>query len=247
LIDAAGRLADHVVVSIFVNPLQFGEHADFTHYPRPLDEDLGACEQAEVDIVYVPSAAAMYPDGFATTVHVAGLTDTMEGTSRPGHFDGVATVVTKLFVATSPDIAVFGEKDYQQLAIVRRLTRDLDLDTEIAAHPTVREKDGLALSSRNRLLSDDHRRAATCMPRALAAAVETARSAGSDARQVIGAATQLIQDEHLATLDYVNVFDAATLDPVHEFEHRRPGHVRIAVAARFGDVRLIDNTDPFAD
>jgi pantoate--beta-alanine ligase len=247
LIDAAGRLADHVVVSIFVNPLQFGEHADFTHYPRPLDEDLGACERAEVDIVYVPSAAAMYPDGFATTVHVAGLTDTMEGASRPGHFDGVATVVTKLFAATSPDIAVFGEKDYQQLAIVRRLTRDLDLGIEIAAHPTVREHDGLALSSRNRLLSDDHRRAATCMPRALAAAVETARSAGSDARQVIGAATQLIQDEHLATLDYVNVFDAATLDPIDEFEHRRPGHVRIAVAARFGDVRLIDNTDPFAD
>ena len=247
LIRDAAHLADHVVVSIFVNPLQFGEHADFEHYPRPLDEDLEACDQAGVDVVYVPRAATMYPDGFATTVHVAGLTDTMEGASRPGHFDGVATVVTKLLAATCPDIAVFGEKDFQQLAIVRRIARDLDLGIEIAAHPTVREDDGLALSSRNRRLSDEQRRAATCMPRALTAAVETARSADSGVPHVIEAATRLIRDEPLATLDYVNVFDAATLEPIDEFEHRGPGRTRIAVAARFGEVRLIDNTDLFAD
>jgi pantoate--beta-alanine ligase len=245
LIAAAAHLAEHVVVSIFVNPLQFGEDADFTHYPRPLDADLEACDQAGVHVVYVPTAATMYPDGFATNVHVAKLTDTMEGASRPGHFDGVATVVTKLFAATSPDVAIFGEKDYQQLAIVRRLARDLDLGIEIVAHPTVREDDGVALSSRNRRLSEQQRRAATCLPKALAAAVEMAQSADAVARQVIDTATRLIQDEPLATLDYVSVFDADTLETVDRFEHRRAGRTRIALAAWFGDIRLIDNTDLF--
>ncbi len=152
LFDAAARRADKVVVSIFVNPLQFGDQGDFLHYPRPLADDVRACEAAGVDVVYVPTASAMYPDGFATTVHVAGLTDTMEGASRPGHFDGVATVVTKLFTAARPHVAVFGEKDFQQLAIVRRMTVDLDLGVEIVGHPTIREPDGLAMSSRNRRL-----------------------------------------------------------------------------------------------
>ena len=247
LIDAAGRRSDHVVVSIFVNPLQFGEHSDFDLYPRPLDDDLAACRTAGVDVVYVPTAAAMYPEGFSTRVHVDGLTDSMEGTSRPGHFDGVATVVTKLFAATAPDVAVFGEKDYQQLAIVRRMTSDLDLGVEIMAYPTVREHDGLALSSRNRRLGDEQRSAATCKPRALEAAVAVARSAGSRVGDVIDAATHVLDEEPLATLDYVSVFDAATLEPIDELGHREPGRIRIALAARFGDVRLIDNTDPFTD
>ncbi len=248
MIDAAAVRADHVVVSIFVNPLQFGEQGDFDHYPRTLGDDLRACDEAGVDVVYVPTTASMYPDGFATTVHVAGLTDTMEAVSRPGHFDGVTTVVTKLFTAARPHIAMFGEKDYQQLAIVRRMTRDLDLGIDVVGHPTVREHDGLALSSRNRRLSDDQRRAASCVPDAISAAVGRAGSDGSQITEVIDAAAEVIAREPLAALDYVSVFDAATLSPIDGFEsdHRRPGRVRIAVAARFGDVRLIDNADLFA-
>jgi len=247
LIDAASRLVDEVIVSIFVNPLQFGEQGDFDRYPRPLEDDLRVCRAAGVGVVYVPTVAAMYPDGFATSVHVAGLTDPMEGASRPGHFDGVTTVVTKLFGATRPDIAVFGEKDYQQLSVVRRLTADLDFGIDIIAHPTVREPDGLALSSRNRRLDEAQRRAATCIPTAISAALEFATSGVSDASDVIVVATQFIVAEPLATLEYVTVFDGVTLRPIDRFEdeHRQPGRVRIAIAARFGDVRLIDNADLF--
>jgi pantoate--beta-alanine ligase len=248
LVRAARQLADAVVVSIFVNPLQFGERADFDHYPRPLDDDLVACDAEGVDVAYVPTAASMYPDGFATTVRVSGMTEAMEGASRPGHFDGVATVVTKLLTATRPHVAVFGEKDYQQLAVVRRLAADLDLGVEIVEHPTVRERDGLALSSRNRRLDDEQRRAAICVPRALAAGRDAATSDRSSVAHVIDAAARTVDDEPLADLDYVAVFDAADLRPIDRFEidHRRPGRVRIAVAARLGDVRLIDNTDLFA-
>jgi pantoate--beta-alanine ligase len=248
LVSRAARLADEVVVSIFVNPLQFGEHGDFEHYPRPLDDDLRACETAGVDVVYVPAAAAMYSPDFSTTVQVAGLSQPMEGESRPGHFDGVATVVTKLFAATRPDHAVFGEKDYQQLTIVRRLATDLDLGVEVVGHPTVREHDGLALSSRNRRLDDEQRRAAVCVPKAISAGVVAARSDRSSASDVIAAARRVIEAEPLASLDYVAVFDSTTLAPVDQLnpDHRHEGRVRIALAARFGDVRLIDNADLFA-
>jgi pantoate--beta-alanine ligase len=246
LIRTARGRADAVVASIFVNPLQFGESADFEHYPRPIDDDLQACDDAGVDAVYAPTAAAMYPDGFASTVHVSGLSERMEGASRPGHFDGVTTVVTKLFAAVRPDLAVFGEKDFQQLAVVRRMASDLDLGVEIVAQPTVREPDGLALSSRNRRLSEVQRRAAVCIPEAIRAAIEQAGS-GSDAGQVVEAARAVIDGEPLAGLDYVAVFDATSLCPVTSFDdhHRRPGRVRIAVAARFGDIRLIDNAELF--
>ena len=164
-------------MSIFVNPLQFGEQGDFEHYPRAARRTTCArAKTAGVDVVYVPTAAAMYPPDFSTTVQVAGLSDPMEGASRPGHFDGVATVVTKLFAATRPDLAVFGEKDYQQLTIVRRLAADLDLGVDIVGHPTVREPDGLALSSRNRRLDHEQRRAAVCMPKAISAGLAAARS-----------------------------------------------------------------------
>jgi pantoate--beta-alanine ligase len=248
LIRAARQLADAVVVSIFVNPLQFGERGDFDHYPRPLDDDLRSCDAEGVAVVFVPTAASMYPDGFATTVRVSGLTETMEGAARPGHFDGVTTVVTKLLAATRPHAALFGEKDYQQLAVVRRLAADLDLGVDIVEHPTVRESDGLALSSRNRRLDGAQRNAARCVPRALAAGRDAATSDRSSVADVIEAATRAIDDEPLADLDYVAVFDAGNLHPIDRFEidHRRPGRVRIAVAARFGDVRLIDNADLFA-
>ena len=244
--SAVGR-ADRVIVSVFVNPLQFGEGADFEHYPRPLDDDLRACDDAGVDVVYVPTVAAMYPDGFSTTVNVAGLSELMEGASRPGHFDGVTTVVTKLFAATRPDVAVFGQKDFQQLAIVRRLVRDLDLGVDIIGHPIVREHDGLALSSRNRRLSAPERAAATCIPVAISAALEYAASAGSTVDGVISAARAAVTSQPLAALDYVEVFDSSTLCPLRQIdEHqRRPGAVRIAIAVRVGSIRLIDNADLF--
>jgi pantoate--beta-alanine ligase len=249
LIEAGLERAERVVVSIFVNPLQFGETSDFQRYPRTIDDDRRACEVAGVDVVYAPTADAMYPVGFATTVHVADVTDTMEGAARPGHFDGVTTVVTKLFAAVRPHIAVFGEKDFQQLATVRRLTADLDLGVRIVGYPTVREPDGLALSSRNRRLSRTQRDAATCVPRALCAGSDAAKAVGSTVREVIDAATQVIVAQPLAALDYVEVVDASSLRHLSEFdvEHRQPGRVRLAIAARFGDVRLIDNVDLFAD
>jgi pantoate--beta-alanine ligase len=249
LIEAARERADRVVVSIFVNPLQFGEQADFEHYPRPIDVDITECDRVGVDVVYAPTSATMYPPGFATTVHVDGITDPMEGRARPGHFDGVATVVAKLFAACRPHVAVFGEKDYQQLAVVRTMTADLDLGVDVVGCRTVREPDGLAMSSRNRRLDVAERAAAGCLPAAIAAAIATASAVQSTPVDVVAAAVGVIDDQPLANLDYVSVFDATTLAPLESFDsaHRRPGQVRIAVAARIGDVRLIDNADLFAD
>ncbi|MGB0114230.1 MAG: pantoate--beta-alanine ligase [Ilumatobacteraceae bacterium] len=247
LIEHARTLADRVVVSIFVNPLQFGEQNDFDHYPRPIADDLAECRRAGVDAVYAPTAAAMYPPGFETRVVAGSLGASMEGAARPGHFDGVVTVVTKLFAATRPDVGVFGQKDFQQLAIIRRLAADLDLGVQVIGAPTVREPDGLALSSRNRRLDTAHRAAAACVPRAIAAAVERAATHGARVDDVIAAATEVLRSEPLATLDYVSVFDADTLEIVEALteDRRRNGRTRIALAARFGEVRLIDNDDLF--
>ena len=160
LIERAGELADATVVSVFVNPLQFGEAVDFDTYPRTIDDDVAICASAGVSVVYAPATDAMYPPGFDTRVVPGRLAETMEGASRPGHFDGVATVVTKLFGAVRPDVACFGEKDFQQLAIVRRMAADLDLGVRVVACPTLRDDDGLALSSRNRRLDPTERLAA---------------------------------------------------------------------------------------
>jgi pantoate--beta-alanine ligase len=247
LIAAARRHADLVAVSIFVNPLQFGEATDFDNYPRPIDDDLAICASAGVDVVYAPTAAAMYPPGFDTRVVSGALSLPMEGASRPGHFDGVVTVVTKLLAAVAPDAAMFGEKDFQQLAIVRRLVRDLDLGVEIVGCPTVREPDGLAMSSRNRRLDGAERAAAACIPRAIAAARAVAGDPGAGAASVVDAARRVLDDERLATVDYVALFDPDDLSPIDALDPRRgrPGSVRIAIAARVGPVRLIDNADLF--
>ena len=248
LIEAARSLADVVVVSIFVNPLQFGEPADFTGYPRPIDADLIVCADAGIDAVYAPTAAAMYPVGFDTRVVPGTLATAMEGRSRPGHFEGVATVVTKLLTASGPDVAVFGEKDYQQLAIIRRMVADLDLGVEIAAVPTVREPDGLALSSRNRRLTTQQRQAATVIPRAIEEARRIAQRPAASIGDVLAAAEAVVASEPTASLDYVSVFDADTLvvvDDVPE-SNRLPDRYRVAIAAHFGDIRLIDNADLFA-
>ncbi len=248
LVKLARQLADVVVVSIFVNPLQFDGQSDLTRYPRPLDVDLEMCSSAGVDVVYAPTPESMYPLGFQTHVSLGPLADVMEGAARAGHFDGVVTVVTKLFNSVLPHLAIFGEKDYQQLAIIRQLTADLDLGIEIVGHPVVREPDGLAMSSRNIRLRGDQRKAAVCLPRGLEAARRRAERSDSSVPEILEAALEIVAGEPLANLDYLSVFDATTLQEVTEFapNQRSVGRVRIAGAVAFGDVRLIDNSDLFA-
>ncbi len=237
LVAAARRRAQRVVVSIFVNPIQFDRRDDFERYPRTLDDDLRICATAGVDAVYAPSAAAMYAEGFQTAVEVTRLTEPLCGAARPGHFRGVTTVVTKLFHAVRPDVAVFGEKDYQQLAVVRRLAADLDFGIEIVGVPTVREPDGLALSSRNRRLAPDDREAARCVPRALNAAAELVLAGERRAGPVVARATAVIAGERRARLEYAELRDPETLGEVAEVA----GAVLLAVAVWVGGVRLIDN------
>jgi pantoate--beta-alanine ligase len=238
LVDIAADRTDDVIVSIFVNPLQFDRASDFDAYPRPIDDDVARCRDVGVTAVYAPTARAMYPDGFDTHVEPGALAAVMEGAARPGHFRGVTTVVTKLFGAVRPHVAVFGEKDFQQLAIIRRMTSDLDLGIEIIGAPIVREPDGLAMSSRNVRLDPAQRAAAVCVPQALAAAAEAAMSGGSVAA-VVAAASGVVAAEPLARLEYIEVFDPVTLGLLHELD----GAVapRVAIAVWFGDIRLIDN------
>lgn len=246
LIDDAALRADLVVVSIFVNPLQFNEAADFDGYPRPIDDDVAACAQAGVAAVFAPTAAAMYPPGFQTRVVPGPLGDVMEGPNRPGHFEGVVTVVAKLFGAVRPDVAVFGQKDYQQLRIITQMAADLDLSIDVVGHPIVRDPDGLAKSSRNVRLSPSQRAAAVVVPQALDAAIAAAVTTDSS-YDVVRAATVVIEAEPLASLEYVTVFDATDLTEITDLGavERSPGAVRIAAAVWFGDVRLIDNRDLF--
>jgi pantoate--beta-alanine ligase len=237
LMAEARRHGDVVVASIFVNPLQFNRRDDFDTYPRPLDDDLVLCRSVGVDAVYAPTAATMYPADFQTRVEPGALADPMEGAGRPGHFAGVTTVVTKLFNAVRPDVALFGQKDYQQLAVIRRMARDLDTGIEIVSVPTVREPDGLALSSRNRRLSPEDRAAAVVVPRALGAAQEAFAQGERRPSVLEAAATTIISAEPRARLEYVSMADANSLEPL---EHVDAPAV-IATAVWFGEVRLIDN------
>ena len=240
LIELAGQRCDQVAVSIFVNPLQFNRPDDFDSYPRTIDDDVATCDALGVTAVYAPTPATMYPRGFQTHVEPGPLAETMEGAARPGHFRGVTTVVTKLFAAVRPDVAVFGEKDFQQLAIIRRMAEDLDLGIEIVAAPTVREADGLAMSSRNTRLSPPDRVAAPCVPAALGALADAAASGERDVERLLAAAREVISAEPRARLDYVSVFDPATLEPLETLE-TLDGPARAAIAVWLGDVRLIDN------
>lgn len=239
LIHTAGELADVVVVTIFVNPLQFNQAADLAAYPRPIDDDLEACRAAGVHAVYAPTAGTMYPAGFETHVEPGPLADRLEGPMRPGHFRGVTTVVTKLFGATRPDLAVFGRKDFQQLAIVRRMVADLDLGIEIVGAPIVREADGLALSSRNVRLGSVERAAAVVLSRALHETAEAHRRGECDAAALKDIAERRIRSEPGARLEYVELVDVDTLVDVD----RVVGPAVMLVAAWFGDVRLIDNLE----
>jgi len=239
LIELAGQRCDQVAVSVFVNPLQFNRPDDFDSYPRTIDDDLATCDALGVTAVYAPTPATMYPRGFQTHVEPGPLAETMEGAARPGHFRGVTTVVTKLFAAVRPDVAVFGEKDFQQLAIIRRMAEDLDLGIEIVAAATVREADGLAMSSRNTRLSPPDRVAARCVPAALGALADAA-GRERNVERLLAAAREVISAEPRARLDYVSVFDPATLEPLETLE-TLDGPARAAIAVWLGDVRLIDN------
>ena len=237
LVAEARRRAERVVVSIFVNPMQFNRRDDFDRYPRTLDDDAAACAAVGVDAIYAPTAAAMYPEGFNAHVEVAKLTEPLCGAARPGHFRGVTTVVTKLFHAVRPDVAVFGEKDFQQLAVIRRMSADLDFGIDIVGVPTIREADGLAMSSRNRLLSSAEREAARCVPRALDEATSAVARGETRAAAVVAAATSVLAAEPRARLEYAETRDPATLEVVEEVNVP----TLLALAVWVGSVRLIDN------
>ncbi len=229
--------AERVVVSIFVNPLQFDRRDDFEGYPRAMAEDVAVCTEAGVDLVYAPSPEAMYPAGFQTTVEVGTLAAPLCGRTRPGHFRGVTTVVAKLFNAVRPDLALFGEKDFQQLAVIRRMALDLDFGIEIVGVPTVREADGLALSSRNRRLDARGRAAAGCIPRALAAAAAAAAAGERRGEALLAAATAVIAAEPAARLEYAELRHPDTLESVSTVD----APTLLAVAVWVDGVRLIDN------
>lgn len=237
LVRAAFEHADACVVSIFVNPLQFGAGEDLDRYPRDLDNDSRLLREAGVEVLYLPTAAAMYPEGFQTEVTVTRVTRELCGRSRPGHFRGVTTVVTKLFNAVRPDVAVFGEKDFQQLATIRRMVDDLDFGIEIVGAPIAREEDGLALSSRNAYLSADERRAARCLSRALDAAQNSCGAGERRVPEILRAVRGVLEREQLARVDYAEIVDPATIRPLD----RISGEARLALAVHVGRTRLIDN------
>lgn len=237
LVAQARRAAAKVVVSVFVNPKQFGPGEDFERYPRDLDADAEKLREAGADLLFAPSAEEMYPAGFATTVHVAGVSEGMEGARRPGHFDGVATVVARLFGLVLPDVALFGQKDAQQCAVVRRLALDLGLPVEVRVVPTVRESDGLAMSSRNAYLSAEERAAAPALFRALLAAQLVYELGERKAEKVLSVFRLALGSEPLLVLDAVDLVDAATMRPVETID--RPA--LLAAAAKAGCTRLIDN------
>ena len=235
LIEAAKRPGRKVVASIFVNPKQFGANEDLSRYPRREAADSRMLAEAGCDLLWLPPVEAMYPAGFATNISVSGVSDGLDGAARPGHFDGVATVVAKLFNQVRPDLALFGEKDFQQLAVIRRMVADLDFDIEIQGVPTQRDDDGLALSSRNVYLDDEQRAAAVALPRALGVAAK-AIGRGDDPQAALGTARDTLAAAGFA-VDYVELVDAESLasgsDPTRER--------RLVAAARLGTTRLIDN------
>lgn len=236
LVSEARKEADRVIATIFVNPRQFNDKGDLDRYPRTEEADIAKLDAAGCDAVWLPHPAQLYPDGFATTVSVSGVSDRWEGAHRPGHFDGVATVVAKLFIACGPDIAIFGEKDWQQLAVIRRMATDLGIPVTIIGHPTVRESDGLAMSSRNALLSAEDRAKAGALSKALDDAGQ--RIAGGEAvGEVLKDSLGELTAAGFGPADYMAYVDGATLEPL---EHYSDGG-RLIAAAFLGKVRLIDN------
>ena len=237
LIRAAHRQARVVVVSVFVNPLQFGPEEDFERYPRDLKRDLNLAKAAGCDIVFAPDVSQMFPADFRTSVQVEELSDRFEGAARPGHFRGVATVVAKLFNLVHPTIAYIGQKDYQQAVLIQRMVKDLGIPVQVRILPTVREPDGLAMSSRHAYLSPSERRQAPVLYRALAAAKEQIRAGERDPGRLLDDMRRLISREPSARVEYLAVVNANTLEPLEQVR----GHVAILGAIRLGATRLIDN------
>ncbi len=238
LIRKARQMCDIVIVSIFVNPTQFNEASDFEEYPKDLTADTSLLTDLGVDYVFAPNSNEIYCEGFATFVTVDELSEKLEGASRPGHFRGVATIVTILFNTIRPDFAFFGQKDAQQVSLIERLTKDLGFETEIVRLPTVREENGLAMSSRNERLTADQRLAAGIIFRALSLAVAELESGESNASSITETVRSTINSEPKAAIEYVAVVDNGTLDPIAKITESA---VLIAVAVRFGEIRLIDN------
>jgi pantoate--beta-alanine ligase len=237
LLDYVKTRCQCLVVSIFVNPLQFDRADDLAKYPRTWEADLDLCAAHGADAIYSPTPAAMYPEGFASKVSVAGLTQGLCGAHRPGHFDGVTTVVMKLFNAVEPDLAAFGEKDYQQLAVIARMARDLDLGVEVVGRPTLREPDGLAMSSRNTRLSPQDRAQALCLYHGLTKARALALAGEKDVAVLVAAARTAMETTPQADVEYLEVVDAVDLAPLTTLD--RPA--RMACAVWLGGVRLIDH------
>ena len=238
LIAEAGRRAEKVAATIFVNPKQFGANEDFGRYPRQEGADARLLEGAGCDLLWLPSVADIYPEGFSTKVSVAGISDRWEGAARPGHFDGVATVVAKLLLSVHPDVAVFGQKDFQQLAVIRQMVRDLSIPVEIVGLPTVREEDGLARSSRNAYLSEDERQRAAALPRSLSYARDAIRN-GDPVHLVLDTARKMLIEAGFSRIDYLALVDAPTLEPLEQAR----GEMRLIAAAAMGSTRLIDNLE----
>lgn len=236
LIAEAKRRADKVAATIFVNPMQFGANEDLSRYPRREADDAKMLAEAGCDLLWTPSVGDIYPDGFATAVRVSRVSERWEGEVRPGHFDGVATIVAKLLLSVRPDVALFGEKDFQQLVVIRQMVRDLAIPVEIAAVPTVREADGLALSSRNAYLLPEERQRALALPRALEAA-RAAILSGTQVADVLAEARNSLLDGGFSRVDYFALVDAQSLEPL---DHPR-GEMRLIAAAVIGTTRLIDN------
>lgn len=237
LIPQVREQVEKVVVSIFVNPTQFGPNEDFARYPRHEARDITKLTSMGVDAIYLPKAEAMYPKGYATVVHVAGLGEGLCGPLRPGHFDGVATVVAKLLIQVMPDVAIFGEKDYQQLQVIRHMAKDLNLPVKILDGATIREKDGLAMSSRNQYLSDAERVVATALFRILQQTATALRAQPEAVEALLVAGEKALFTAGFQSVDYLQLCDAETLKPLGRLE----GKARLLVAAYLGKTRLIDN------
>ncbi|MFH1371676.1 MAG: pantoate--beta-alanine ligase [Planctomycetota bacterium] len=238
LIDRSVKKGDFVVVSIFVNPTQFGSGEDLSKYPRPLRADMKICKEHGVNVVFVPAVGEIYGSGTVTSVNVDKLSGRLCGRFRPGHFRGVATVCAKLFNIVGPDVAYFGQKDAQQLVVIKRMVADLNIPLKIIGCPTVRAADGLALSSRNQYLSPGERKDATCIYRSLRAAREMIKAGVTNPKTIIAQMRKIINAANtLSSIEYVSIVDAETLEDVH----RIAGRVLVAVTARFGSARLIDN------
>ncbi|MGA1795393.1 MAG: pantoate--beta-alanine ligase [bacterium] len=237
LMREARKETDYVVVSLFVNPIQFGPHEDLDRYPRDMERDIALAQQAGVDAIFIPPADEMYPPGFRTAVAVEGLSNVLCGAHRPGHFQGVATVVCKLFNIVTPDVAYFGQKDAQQAIIIKRMVEDLNFTVRITVLPIVRETDGLAMSSRNAYLSERERQAALCLHRALQKAEESVRQGERNAQAIIAQAEAVIRSEPLAKVEYVAICDTEELSSIENITDE----ALLALAVRIGNTRLIDN------